>query len=188
MNILGRSEKIREMIRKRRSIIRWHRDQKGDDRCFLDDYRVWAMHGALPHFPGQMSSEAGMVKCREFYLYRRAELADPIPVDAITNPSLWDADIETMNYNEAFQELEWIMLMIGQHYINPLIPKRVRTLEDDRKLYAALPEKMPADFRLPPEEEFLGEAKPQVGCPAFWKSHVSCGKRCDLHKWGPCGK
>ncbi len=63
-----------------------------------------------------------------------------------------------------------------------------RTLEDDRTLYALLPEKIPADFRLPPEPEFLGEAKaPRAGCPSFWRSHSTCATSDhDLHKWGPC--
>lgn len=63
------------------------------------------------------------------------------------------------------------------------------TADDDRALYAILPEKMPADLRLPPEDHFLGETKsPDAGCPAFWRSHDGCGPECNLHQWGPCKK
>jgi hypothetical protein len=69
------------------------------------------------------------------------------------------------------------------------IADRPRTADDDRALYAVLPEKLPADFRLPPEDEFLGEAKaPHAGCPSFWRSHAACPAAHDLHRWGPCGK
>lgn len=46
---------------------------------------------------------------------------------------------------------------------------------DDRLPYAVLPEKIPCDFRLPPEAEFLGEAiAPHAGRPSFWRSHSAC--------------
>ncbi len=68
------------------------------------------------------------------------------------------------------------------------ISGRPRTIEDDRVLYSVLPEKIPADFRLPPRSEFLGEVRsPHAGCPAFWRSHNGCSAtRHDLHQWGPC--
>jgi hypothetical protein len=74
------------------------------------------------------------------------------------------------------------------------VGNKPRTVEDDRQLYRVLPEKLPADFRLPPKEDFLGEAKaPTAGCPSFWRSHFGCSgcgecaqKASDLHKWGPC--
>ena len=38
-------QEILEKIRKCRGVIRFHRDQVGDDRCFLDDFIVWAAAG-----------------------------------------------------------------------------------------------------------------------------------------------
>jgi hypothetical protein len=75
-------------VRERRRVIREHRDEKLDDRCWLDDYRVWIMLGDSPTAPPRPASlEEGMKKCREYYFFRRSDTVDPIPSDAITDPA-----------------------------------------------------------------------------------------------------
>lgn len=32
---------LREEVKKLRDVIRYHRDQKGDDRCWVDDLRLY---------------------------------------------------------------------------------------------------------------------------------------------------
>ena len=173
-------------IRERRKAIRSHRDQKGDDRCWLDDCLVWAMLADSPSEPPMLSFEEGMCLCREFYSFRRAEAADPVGQDALTDPRLWDRDLFPMDQAGLLAELRRIQQAIFMHRN---IVHRHRTLEDDRDLYGVLPEKVPADFRLPPEPDFLGEAAaPHAGCPSFWRSHASCQGPCDLHAWGPCSR
>lgn len=169
-----------------RAAIRKHRDQKGDDRCWLDDYFVWSVLGDTPLEPTAFSYEEGMQRCRDFFVHRRAATLDPTPSEAIIDPTQWDTDLASMTDAELTTEIERISTAITAHRD---ITNRQRTLEDDRALYAILPEKILADFRLPPENEFLGETKPNAGCPAFWKSHNTC--RCaehSLHRWGPCCK
>jgi hypothetical protein len=55
------------------------------------------------------------------------------------------------------------------------------------RLYALLPERLPADTRLPPRPEFLGEKKaPHAGCPSYVRSHAGCSthRSCSFMVWG----
>lgn len=174
-----------ERIQQIRTAIRTHRDQVGDDRCWLDDHHVWRLLSdskndltVLPDF------ETAMRSCVAFYEYRRATRTDPTPADALQNPAVWDQDLDSFSMIELRFCLTDLELKIRSHRD---IRGRPRTLEDDRALYAALPEKIPADFRLPKRDIFLGEAVPHAGCPAFWKSHAGCPTHThNLHAWGPC--
>jgi hypothetical protein len=166
-----------------RGRIREHRDQKGDDRCWLDDYGVWEMLPDSPPMP-RLSLEDGMKCCNEFWAFRRTNFPDPVPSDAILDPNFWDDDLIEMSAEELAEEFVRLCRAVRAHRD---VAGRPRTISDDQALYTVLPEKIPADFRLPPEEEFLGEAKsPNAGCPAFWRSHKNCLAECNLHKWGPC--
>ena len=173
-------------IRERRNYLRWHRDQKLDDRCWIDDLGLWDFLLDTPPHEGKIPSfEEGMRACREFYAHRRAEAPDPIPKNALVEKEKWDADLRAMQHAELVETLTALQQSIRAHRD---ISSRKRTLQDDRALYALLPEKLPADFRLPPEPDFLGEAKaPKAGCPSFWRSHSNCKTEMhDLHRWGPC--
>ena len=129
--------------------------------------------------------EKMMAKCREFYQSRGADGPDPIPADSIRNSKLWDFDLKRMTREDLLVELYAIQSEIKTHRD---IKNRRRTIFDDRQLYKILPERVTADFRLPPRKDFLGEAKaPDAGCLAFWKSHSRCvSGTCNLHKWGLC--
>ena len=173
-------------IRKRRQVIRAHRDAAGDDRCWLDDYLVWECLSDTFRMPVlQLSLEQKMARCILFYTHRRADTPDPIPEDAILDPLQWDNDIWKMPPSDLFAELIRIQEAIRCHRN---IVGRPRTIKDDRKLYSVCPEKIPADFRLPPEQEFIGSTLQNAGCPNFWDSHAHCGHLCNLHQWGPCGQ
>ncbi len=172
----------------RRMVIRGHRDAKGDHRCWLDDFPVWNMlqenldgRYALPPY------DAMMKQCRDFYENRNAPKADLISLDAIIDRAHWDDDLKRMYRIHLIDELVRIQEAIHRHIE---IGDRSRTANDDRKLYAVLPEKVQADFRLPSREDFLGEGKaPTAGCPSFWRSHTNNGCQGvghDLHNWGPC--
>lgn len=177
---------LKKAILERRAVIRGHRDAKGDDRCWLDDWLVWAMLDDTPDPPiTPPLHEDAIEQCTRFWYFRNERFADPIPPDAIIDPLRWDDDLAATNGIGFIEELMRIQEAIEQHRD---IAGRIRTSEDDRLLYAVLPEKLPADFRLPPREDFLGEAKaPHAGCPAFWRSHAHCPTtRHDLHRWGPC--
>lgn len=45
-DLLSRSaDELRQEVQNLRELLRWHRDQKGDDRCWLDDIKLYS---ALP--------------------------------------------------------------------------------------------------------------------------------------------
>ncbi len=178
--------KLLMTILERRRVIRTHRDQKLDNRCWLDDLFVWAMLSDSPPEPFKLGPpEQTMSLCQNFYVFRRASRRDPIPKNAIREERLWNKDLLSMSKTRLEEELSLIQQAIKAHRD---IFGRHRTIDDDRLLYKILPEKLPADFRLPPRRDFLGDCKaPRVGCPSFIRSHQSCtAKVCDLHKWGPC--
>lgn len=171
-----------------RNAIRTHRDARGDDRCWLDDYFVWNMIDGTPAPPtGTPPFHEGMQTCRAFFQFRNAATADPMPLNAISDPARWDEDLMDMDDAGLTKELTRLQDAIRAHRD---IGDRPRTADDDRDLYAVLPEKIPCDFRLPPEKDFLGEAKaPNAGCPSFWRSHAACPASChDFTRWGPCKK
>lgn len=174
-----------ESVIARRNAIRHHRDQTGDDRCWVDDYALWKHIDGSPVLRLPVYS-AAMDSCRAFHQFRNAPHADPVPPEAVTDPAKWDDDARRMTEAQRADEYARLGDAIRAHRD---IRGRARTASDDRALYAALPEKIPADFRLPPEDQFLGEAKaPHAGCPSFWRSHADCPGAHDLHKWGPCTK
>jgi hypothetical protein len=175
-------KKLKEL----RQAIRSHRDQKGDDRCWLDDPGLWALvDGSISEPKAPPPFEEMMAACRAFYVHRRSDAPDAAPADAVTDPTKWDDDLVSMADDAVRTELTRTEDAIRAHRD---VSGRPRTLDDDRRLYAILPERLPADFRLPPEDEFLGEAKkPTAGCPSFWRSHQSCPcAEHDPHRWGPC--
>ncbi len=185
MHIESYTERLSRLKQFRRE-IRWHRDQKGDDRCWVDDFRVWQLLEDSPprlvHLP---SYDAMMARCEAFYVHRRADTPDPVPTTANTNQTPWDDDLEQMCASAVYDELVRLQDAVRLH--RDTASRRPLTINDDRALYAVLPECIPADFRLPSHAAFLGDAVPNAGCPAFWWSHQACpGNQHDLHRWGPC--
>ncbi len=173
---------MRERILELRNGIRYHRDQKGDDRCWLDDFLVWENVSGkdITELP---TYEEGMKRCRNYFALRSARTLDEIPANAIPDTTQWDEDLNIMDNEQLGDECARIERAIRKHYE---IIGRERTVDDDRELYGVLPEKISADFRLPSEEDFLGTTKTNAGCPQFWKSHDSCSGKHNLHQWGPC--
>ncbi len=173
---------LAEAIAERRAVIRAHRDAKGDDRCWIDDLAVWRMVDGLTADAATLPSfDEGMKRCRDFYQHRRAEA----PEEGASPAPETDADLAQMAHADLVKTLVALQTAIRAHSD---IKDRPRNLDDDRALYAVLPEKVAADFRLPPEPDFLGEARaPKAGCPSFWRSHAGCpAQKHNLHRWGPC--
>ena len=166
-----------------RKVIRCHRDQIGDDRCWVDDYLVWNSLPETKQVVRLPTYDEGMKRCRTFFKYRNVSSLDEIPADAILDKKKWDDDLTKMDAEGLRSELGKLENAIYKH---GNIVYRERTLEDDKELYNVLPEKIPADFRLPCEEDFLGTTRTDAGCPQFWKSHANCSGEHNLHQWGPC--
>lgn len=177
---------LHDAILERRTAIRSHRDQRGDDRCWLDDAVMWSALVDTPSEPTVLPGYDEMMRrCTSFYNKRRSDISDPVPKDAIIDREHWDDDLASMTHAELLDELLRIQKALRTHRD---INGRERNTEDDRALYRILPEHLPADFRLPAVDAFLGTAKPCAGCPNFWKSHEHCGTNIhNTHRWGPCG-
>lgn len=182
-------------IRTRRAIVRWHRDQVGDDRCIIDDHLVALTIADTPlAFPGFNEVE-GMEQCRRFHANRQAP--DDVPQPPITKAerNAWDNDLRRVmhKHRNDTPRLERVLLGLLQKLHAELLHFRATqpntTYRDDRRLYRrTLPEKRKACTVLP--RGFL-DVNPGAcaGCPQFWASHAACppGVRHNEHGWGPCG-
>ena len=176
---------LSQKISRIRGAIRQHRNQRGDNRCWLDDYLVWKTLDEDCGEPVTIPDDA-MDRCRAFYEFRRSDTFDETSLGtSVDREHVSDADLEGMEGDDLMRELDRVTTQVRSHRD---INGRPRTLDDDRALYAVLPDQSPADFRLPAEDKFLGEAlAPRAGCPAFWRSHANCPTgRHDFHRWGPC--
>lgn len=175
-----------EAILERRKVIRYVRDQKGDDRCFLDYYLVWEFVISSPRMP-RFTAQEGMKHCALFYEYCNADAPDEIPPGTACEIKRWDANLHLLSHAELVQELSAIQEAIVQHRDVEGQEHRPRSCADDRTLFiSTLPEHAPCDFRLPPQNQFLISTTSTSGCPAFWQSHGGCSSYCNLNRWGPC--
>ncbi|MEK6847186.1 MAG: hypothetical protein AABY16_03405 [Nanoarchaeota archaeon] len=177
----------KEKIIQLRNAIRYPRDQTGDDRCWLDYRKAYALlpntdKTQLERLPDY---EKGMQICTAFY-NKRKDVQSRIP-RKIMPQAEWDKDLEDRSeaaLNIILSELE---VAARKHRDTPV---EQLTLTDDKELYRLLPEygRVPVDFTLPPREKFLGSAKDCAGCPNFWKSHANCptAPSHNPHAWGPC--
>lgn len=177
-------DELTDAILERRYALRYDRDQLGDDRCWMYRYTIFKFLIWTPPIPiVPPSREEAMRECKLFYYFCRED-GPPLALEnAILDPTQWDNDIRFATRDRLLDFLEEIQLAIHAFLE---ICNRPRTVYDYRALYAVLPEPICADFRLPPEEDFLGRAKPGAGCPQFWDSHDACESQCDLNRWGPC--
>jgi len=68
------AEQLREELMKVRTAIRTHRDQKGDENCWLDDQ--FYLYGLLPEVkdadPQLPDKELMMMNCSRYYDCRKA--------------------------------------------------------------------------------------------------------------------
>ena len=73
------SEALQEEVIKLRSVIRYHKNQKGDDRCWVDDLRLYEAlpEGADGHDSTLPTEEVFLENCKRFCRSRQ------VPVGAI---------------------------------------------------------------------------------------------------------
>ncbi len=141
---------IVKSIKNTRMKIRSHRDQKLGNRRWPNDYSVWGCIKGSPVVPTNLSHEEVVRRCREFYTHRRSETRDQVPAEVILSRNFWNSDLREMTMKHLDEEQRRLKQAILCHRD---IVERPRTLNDDRALYRVLPEKLVADFRLPPGEE-----------------------------------
>ncbi|MEK7610371.1 MAG: hypothetical protein AAB468_01325 [Patescibacteria group bacterium] len=149
------ASEIKKKIIEWRGVIRWHRDQVGHDRCWLDDGHVYKIVLGLEttHPPSKTVCED---LCTQYHHGRSGKKF--IRGQNKLNGKKPDDDLEKMSRHRL--ELEWAKLLkaVTAHY---RLGDGERLARDDQKLYRVLPEKTPADQRLPTANEF------KQGCREF---------------------
>ena len=157
-------------IIKLRNVIRYHRDQKGDDRCWLDDellYETLPEHeqraAALP------TKEIFMEKCTRFHNRRQAPTQIKYP--ASDSVKVRDQDVNGMTEDEQKKEIARLRQAIRLHRN---IGDNKRSWQDDQRLYSALNEMIEYDTKLPELEPFL------QSCDRFFSTRGNPPK---LHSW-----
>jgi hypothetical protein len=193
-HLIGRAPHNPELLYKRiqaiRAAIRYDRDQRLDDRCHLDIYRIFVFVGVrtphkLPPTPEMLD------RCRLYFeKTQRPDDPRPIPAGAILDAARWDSDLQEHRSDAAWllRELLRIGIVVMRIYV---IWRRRQphylNWQDYHRLYALLPERIPADTRLPSRSAFLGNKRaPHAGCPSYVRSHAQCDatRRCALTTWG----
>lgn len=161
-----------------RAAIRWHRDQVGDYRCWLDDDRVYK-EASLEGCTSAPAEDAFAKLCEEFWCNRQrpGELAEAeVPTDssagALPPNTDSDRDLGYLSLSELEAEEARLRTGIAQHRT---VPRSERRWQHDRDLYLLLPEKKLAVWRLPNRHVFL------KSCAAFNRSCQQCPSK--LHSW-----
>lgn len=154
-----------------RSAIRWHRDQRGHYRCWLDDLRVYE---ALPDYENPFSKELCsrpefLDRCEQFWNRRQAAGEQPQSKVARKNPEA-DADLEAMSIIQLRRELDRLLDGVRSHRS----AGEAVTWRDDAALYRLLPERIFPITALPDRVSFLR------GCKRFYTTR---GRPPKLHEW-----
>ena len=126
---------IDSQIVEMRKAIRSHRDQIGDDRCWIDDHAVYNTVPSIRQKVYLPSYEEGMRKCRLFYKNRNTDSVDATPQDAILDPARWNDDLLGMSADDLQEQHAKLEKAIIKHYN---IPYDKKTIEDDKELYRVL--------------------------------------------------
>lgn len=74
---------LHDEIKKLRNVIRYHRDQKGDDRCWVDDLRLYEAlpEGPVNYDPTLPPEEEFMANCKRFCKSRQTPVGQPFKKD-----------------------------------------------------------------------------------------------------------
>jgi hypothetical protein len=76
-------EELKTEAKKLRASIRYHRDQKGDDRCWVDDLRLYETlpEGAVGHDSTLPTEEVFLENCKRFCRSRQVPVGQPFKKD-----------------------------------------------------------------------------------------------------------
>ena len=111
---------IQDEVQKLRDGIRTHRDQKGDDNCFLDDQMY--LYGLLPEkigaYPELPNKDLMMLNCSRYYecrkigkLYQPLKKFDETRANGQSDPEYVTVIFNTLGIKEVWSEAElgkWI--------------------------------------------------------------------------------
>jgi hypothetical protein len=76
-------ESLKLEVKKLRSVIRYHKDQKGDDRCWVDDIRLYEAlpEGSVGYNSTLPSEEVFLENCKRFCKSRQVPIGKPFKKD-----------------------------------------------------------------------------------------------------------
>ena len=163
---------LKQLLLDLRMVIRHHRDQIGNARCWLDDSRMYAdVIPGCKRLTVVPDEDEMMRRCARFRNRRQcpyeAQGAAFIPYYLS-----WDDDIHTLGRTALVREIMMLVLGVTAHW---LVGDERRTWVHYHDLYMLLPEQLPAITRLPPN--FL---EGSVGCRAF---HANCRQTGRVYGW-----
>lgn len=169
------NKKQRGEIVRVRGAIREHRDQIGDDRCWLDDHLLYWQVLGLPDLVKLPAKPEFMRLCNQFHCKRRFSSGiDPAKADAppLTKPV---KDLAVMTVDALWVEYDQLLKGVAMHYA---LGER-KTEADDQAMYALLPEQLKADTRHP---DTLVE-----NCDRFYEVKAEQAARgyTNFHIWHP---
>ena len=174
------ADELRAAIVELRNEIRWHRDQRGDDRCWLDDDKLYK---TLPEKTGAYTSAppTGEFRrlCVEFFESRQrpdepaaAEPEGEHGHRPAVGPTEHDGDLGAMNDEALAGELVRLQAGVRAHRD---VARGARRWDHDRALYLLLSERTLVIWRLPSRERFI------ESCDLF---NASCQREpTKLHAW-----
>lgn len=126
-----------------RAWLRYIARQKGNDRCWIDDHKLyWVVLGVEP--PALLKDREACLQLCWQYFRRRSEVFPP--TERATPAGDLDADLVGLDESALKLELQKIIDAVTAHYEKGI---GRRTAEDDRCLVAVLPEDPAMDQRVP---------------------------------------
>jgi len=76
-------DELRDEVKKLRAAIRDHRDQKGDDRCWVDDIKLYEAlpEGPVNYDPTLPPEDVFLENCKRFCRSRQTPVGQPFKKD-----------------------------------------------------------------------------------------------------------
>jgi hypothetical protein len=167
------ASKLRDEVLKLRDAIRLHRDQRGDDRCWLDDVLLYKALPETVHSLTQLQPrDEFMLACEKFWCTRQCP-AEPAYAGQQTERRAYaDDDLAGKGLGALLGEAMHLRTGIRSHRDKG----DARSWRDDATLYRLLPEKDPGITALPPKPVLLGN------CQRYWQTRQSQHPQ-KLHEW-----
>lgn len=81
--LLLETRALKSELEKTRDAIRYHRDQKGDDRCWVDDVRLYEIlpEGPVGYDPTLPPEDVFLENCKRFCRSRQTPVGQPFKKD-----------------------------------------------------------------------------------------------------------
>lgn len=89
------------------AVVKKHRDQQGDDRCWLDDKELYAAFGLEPAETGLPPKEEFLGNCARYHACRQNPADKYVTVEEKIEQAMIEADRDWLNALESPFEDEW---------------------------------------------------------------------------------